>query len=93
MSAYTKEYLFDMDISAIDWPSRSPEINPDESLLPILGREVYKQGRQFESIEDLKEALLLCRDAIWINVLRNIINSMPNRLTACIEARGGFSAY
>ncbi len=43
----------------------------------ILGRAVYSKGRQFDSVDDLKEALVFAWDNIDRNLLRNLVTSMP----------------
>ncbi len=64
VSAYTKYYFGDMVIEVLDWPSRSPDLNPIEDLWSILSHEIYKQGRQFDTINELKECLTLAWDAV-----------------------------
>ena len=49
--------LFDMDIPVLKWPSRSPYTKLVENLWEILAQRVYKNGRQYESLEDLKDTL------------------------------------
>ena len=93
VSAYSKQYFSDMDIDVIDWPSRSPDLNPIENLWAILARDVYKLGRQFDTVADLKEALFYCWDTITIDTLQKLVDSMPKRLMDCMEARGGFTSF
>ena len=93
VSEYTKKWFFDMDVNFMDWPACSPDQNPIENLWATLAQRVYNNGRQFMCLSDLKEALQYEWDAIDRTILRNLINSMPDRLLAVIEARGGATKY
>ena len=92
-SEYTKEWFQDMEVSVMDWPSRSPDLNPIENLWSVIGKEVYKQGRQFDTLDDLKEALQIAWENINGMVCKNLVNSMSDRLLAVIDSKGGPTSY
>ncbi len=77
----------------MDWPARSPDQNPIENLWAVLGRAEYNNGRQFDDIEELKEALVHEWDKINLLTLQNLVKSMPRRIVSLIEARGGCTPY
>ena len=75
------------------WPARSPEKNPIENLRAILGRDVYKQGRQFENVDDPKKAILLDWDALDEFVIKGLVYSTPACLLALIKSSGGSTKF
>ena len=92
-SAYTRDYFFDMDINVMEWPSRSPDQNPIENLWAVLSRAIYRNGRQFDTLDDLKEALQLAWDNIEPATLKKLVKSMPRRIVSLIEVRGAAASY
>jgi len=72
----------------MDWPARSPDLNPIENLWGILVRKVYRNNRQFETVAELKTAI----EAAWMEVepetIKNLISSMPNRIFQLISKHG-----
>ena len=59
----------------------------------ILVRDVYQGYRQFDDVADLKEALFLAWDNISLNMIRNIVKSMPRRCGEVTVKRGGLTWY
>lgn len=80
-------------IPIMAWPSRSPDLNPIENIWGVLARDVYKNGRQFNTTAELKEAI---RHA-WVNLpsttLTKVVESMPNRLCEVLINSGGSTKY
>jgi len=54
---------------------------------------VYANNTQFESVESLKEEMLAQWARLDINLLKNLINSMPKRLFEVGRAHGGQINY
>ena len=77
----------------MDWPSRSPDLNPIENLWGILVRAVYADGRQFSTVAELKDAIRAAWAAIKPEVLKKLIESMKNRMFDLICAKGGIINY
>ncbi|GFU61729.1 transposable element Tcb2 transposase [Trichonephila clavipes] len=83
-----EEYLEDHGLERMEWPARSPDLNPIEHLWDYLGR-----GCCFRSLHELKQVLLCVWSSLPIPVSDNLINSMGNRCRQCIQVRGGHIPY
>ena len=69
------------------WPPRSPELTvPDFYLWGYLKDTVYKNKPQ--SIIDLKRNIREEIRTISTEILKNVINSLPRRMEACIKSNG-----
>lgn len=92
-SRLTKQWLVDHNIDLLDWPARSPDLNPMENLWGILVRRIYAEGRQYDSVNELKTAINEAWESIENSILENLVHSMPNRLRKVIEAKGNVIHY
>lgn len=81
------------NIILLDWPSKSPDLNPIENLWGILARRVYAYGTQYDSIEDLEESVYRCWDTIENEILESLIDSMPNRIGNVLVNNGKNTRY
>ncbi|KAG2948016.1 hypothetical protein PC117_g6369 [Phytophthora cactorum] len=86
-SIETKSFFQEIRVQLLDWPARSPDLNPIENVWAILARKVYSHGKQYNSLQDLTAAVMDTWDSVTINELRDLIDTMPSR---CFEvARKG----
>lgn len=92
-SRATKEFLRTCNVPVLEWPACSPDLNPIENVWALLAKKVYQKGRQFESVRDLKEAILVEWANIDQSILQNLINSMPRRMQQVIIKKGGNTTY
>ncbi|XGW32886.1 hypothetical protein V3C99_017417 [Haemonchus contortus] len=75
-------------ISAQEWPSNSPDLNPMYySVWSLL--ESKACSMQHHSIDSLKRDLLRAWEEIPLEYLRATVDDFPSRLRACVRARGG----
>lgn len=88
-----QEYIQEVGISVMAWPSRSPDLNPIEHAWDELGRVVRSRRPPPITLRALKEALIEEWENIPQHRLRNLVFSMPNRMEAVIRARGGNTSY
>ncbi|GFT16393.1 transposable element Tcb2 transposase [Trichonephila clavipes] len=88
-----EEYLEDHGLELMEWPARSPDLNPIEHLWDYLGREVAALNPPPRSLHELKQGLLCVWSSLPIPVSDNLINSMGNRCRQCIQVRGGHIPY
>ena len=81
-----------MDISKKkpgQWPPNSPVLNPlDYAIWGILEVAIY--GKKFNTIDELKAALLRAWSRIDVNVIASAVDNWPKRLRACVEANGSY---
>lgn len=80
------------NIQLLDWPARSPDLNPIEHMWDILGRRVQERVN-VRNVRDLEQAL----HAEWLNIpmrdVHRLVSSMRRRCTAVMTANGGHTPY
>ena len=50
VSNSTKKWLLSENISCLDWPALSPDLNPAENVFAIISRRLYENGKQYNTI-------------------------------------------
>jgi hypothetical protein len=75
------------------WPSNSPDLNPIENLWHVLRSNIRKRKRQPRNQKEMIEALQEEWKKLDMNVVSALIDSMPRRLQAVIDAKGGPTHY
>lgn len=74
-------------ISAEDWPSGSPDLNPlDYKLWSVL--EMMACKTPHKNLDSLKRALVRAAASIPLDTVRAAIAEWPQRLQACVKASG-----
>lgn len=89
----TRQWLNDFSVSQLPFPPRSPDLNPVENLWSMLSRHIYHNGRHFDTVTRLREAILAAWNNISQQVLEGLACSMPDRIFQCITAKGGYTKY
>jgi hypothetical protein len=64
-----------------------------ENVWGMLVREVFADCRQFETVGQLKQALLHAWEKIKPEALLNLVSSMPERIFQVINRDGGVKDY
>lgn len=93
VSRLSKSWFESKNLTVLEWPARSPDLNPIENLWGILARRVYEGGRQFATVHELRSAVTEAWRSIDQSVLEKLIFSMPNRLFEVITNKGGSTRY
>jgi transposase len=97
-ATYTIDELRERGIHPIYWPPFSPDLNLIEpvwnKMKDYIGRHYpdLEGGRQ-RSYDQLRVAIREAWDSIPIEYLEELIDSMPARCQAVIDARGGHTKY
>jgi transposase len=91
-SKIVQDYLKQEKIATLDWPGNSPDLNPIENLWNFLKDKVA--DRQPSNVKDLEKAI---KD-VWVRDIsaeycKGLVDSMPKRLLAVLDARGGHTKY
>ncbi|GFT02431.1 transposable element Tc1 transposase [Trichonephila clavipes] len=73
----------------LQWPARSPDLSPVEHVWDRLKRQMPS----CHSVHDLELAVQYLWAHLPQNNIRCLINSMPDRVAACIAAGGGSTHY
>lgn len=93
VSESTMQWLDDHNVEVISWPARSPDLNPVENVWAKLSQMVYANGRQFNSINELKVAITENWANVGLNFRRNLVSSMKNRVNEVIRVGGNTIKY
>uniref|UniRef100_A0A914DTN0 Uncharacterized protein n=1 Tax=Acrobeloides nanus TaxID=290746 RepID=A0A914DTN0_9BILA len=92
-SRETLGWLASKNVTLLKWPACSPDLNPIENLWGIIVRHLYANNRQFQSTEELKQAIVEAYLNISQETLQNLVNSMANRIFQVINRNGGVTDY
>lgn len=87
----TMAYLDEIGLPTLPHPPQSPDLNPIEHVWDYVGREVNKIDPQTR--DELKIAIETAWYATPVDFVQNLILSMPRRLQAVIESKGGATKY
>lgn len=89
----TKEFFQENNITLLDHPACSPDLNPIENIWGWMAREVYKNGHQFQTVDALREAIFTTWSNIPTSLLETLASSMPTRIFEVINNNGGATHY
>lgn len=93
VSKQSLEWFRQKQITVMEWPACSPDLNPIENLWGILASKVYENGRQFNTVIELKDCIKGSWGEIEPDVLKNLVDSMPRRVFETIKSQGGHTKY
>ena len=90
-SKLAKKWLADQLVETLEWPPQSPDLNVIENLWDEIDTQMPKTSRK--SFKTFKESI----HTIWKNmstdIINNLIESIPRRLKAVIDAKGYNTRY
>jgi hypothetical protein len=92
-SRFTKNWFEANNVRVMEWASKSPDLNPIENLWGILVRLVYSNGRQFNSIPELRAEIVRSWDLITELQLKTLADSMTKRMIEVLKKNGKFIGY
>ncbi|GFV60929.1 transposable element Tcb2 transposase [Trichonephila clavipes] len=81
------------DIERMDWPARSPDLNPIEHVWDFLGRRLAARTLPPVTIRELRLALQDEWAAMFQQLIDTLILSMGRRCETCLVVRGDHIPY
>ncbi|GFV38832.1 transposable element Tcb2 transposase [Trichonephila clavipes] len=88
-----KQLLESEDIERMDWPARSPDLNPIEHVWDFLGRRLAARTLPPVTIRELRLALQDEWAAMPQQLIDTLILSMGRRCETCLAVRGDHIPY
>ncbi|GFU54812.1 transposable element Tc3 transposase [Trichonephila clavipes] len=90
----TAEQLLESeDIERMDWPARSPDLNPIEHVWEFLGRPLAARTLKPVTIRERRLALQDALAAMPQQLIHTLILSMGRRCETCLAVRGDHIPY
>ena len=87
-----KKWFADNNIETLEWPPQSPDLNPIKNLWSFMKYSL--QDYQTGSIPRLKNALLeLWTQGLQMDTFMKFSDSLPSRIKAVLDSKGGATRY
>ena len=86
-----KTWFTDGNIETLAWPAQSPDLNPIENLWAILDKRLAE--RTCNSEKELFNELEKGWNELPVDLLTSLVESMPRRIQAVIDAEGEATKY
>ena len=86
------EFLQD-NIARLEWPACSADMNPIEHAYDTSKRAVFGRGDPPNTLRDLRRIAVEEWDNLDQQYLDELVDSVPRRIQACINARGHATGY
>jgi transposase len=97
---WLRKYAQREGVILINWPPYSPDLNPIENLWSILKERIctrYPELSDMPKTQAAKDRLIEAAQELWHEledeVFENLLNSMPKRMQAVIDADGWYTKY
>lgn len=81
------------EVEHLPWPACSPDMNPIENLWAEVTRRINKLDHQPSNVAEYRQAVMDAWAGIPVRTLESLVDSMPRRVRALRDARGGHTRY
>jgi transposase len=95
VSKKTSEYLKNECVELLEWPSRSPDLNPIENVWEMLSQIIY-DGPEIKTKAELKEKIWVAKNRLMSeksDSLCDLFSNYCNRLFELFEKKGAKINY
>ena len=87
------EFFHDNNIARLEWPAYSPGMNLIDQAWDTLKRAIFERDDSPTTLRDLRRFAVEEWDNLDQQDLDALVDSMPGRIQACINARGCATGY
>ena len=87
------QYLQQEGVERMQWPAKSPDLNPIDHCWEIPQRRVSARARQPKTVKELQNMLVQEWHRIPMANIRRLILSFPRKCQEVIHARDGHTRY
>ena len=88
-----KDWFEQHQMTVMEWPAQSPDLNLIEHLWGSLKRRLADYDKAPTSIKELWERVQVEWEAISEQECQGLVESMPDRIQAVLQAKGGYTKY
>ena len=92
-SASTRRWFIENNVEVLEWPARSPDLNIIESVWGLLARDVYANARQFDSVNQLREAIKAAWNRFSVEQIKKLYASCLLSIVAVIQRHRDITHY
>ena len=86
-------FLDQQDVEVMDWPARSPDMNPTEHIWDQMSVWIQDMDDPTFNVAELNNAVRKAWAALRPGRVRTLVESMPRRVRALHAARDGHTLY
>ncbi len=83
----------DNEFTLLKWPPQSPDLNPIEHLWDVVEREIHIMDMQPIHLQQLHDAIMSIWNKISEECLQHLVESIPWRIKAVLNAKWGPTRY
>ncbi len=92
-SKRTLQWFKDHNLTLLDWPPQSPDMNPIENLWKYLDTQVRMRQHEIFNVDDLWKILLEEAEKINKDIVKKLFKSIPKRINSLKNSNFDFTKY
>ncbi|CAH1964740.1 unnamed protein product [Acanthoscelides obtectus] len=89
----TIDFFQHNDVTLLPWPPRSPDLSPIEHVWDMMGRRLLNLQRPPQTLEALREELVVAWNEIPQEDIDHLTRTMPRRVGECVAHQGASTHY